>query len=348
MKKTLTFDDILIEPRFSAVTSRKECNTEVRLSNIILNNPIISSNMDTITSSEMTHAMADGGGIGALHRFCTIKENVEMYKKSAVGSFVSIGLGKKELDRACALFEAGATNFIIDVANGASLESVRQYRNLRNLIGETSHIMVGNFATAESIKDFVFYSESIPVSPPNSFKVGIGSGSMCTTRIVTGCGIPMLGSVIDCVTTGYDIIADGGIRNSGDIAKCLAAGAKAVMIGGILSGTLETPGDTVNYYGTKINSEEVNMEVFKKYRGSASKESYEVQGKTASHRSPEGESTLVPYKGSVAPILEQLKAGLQSAMSYVNARTLEEFRQNASFVEITGAGMAESKSHGKK
>jgi len=168
--------------------------------------------------------------------------------------------------------------------------------------------------------------------------VGIGGGSMCTTRIITGIGIPTLGSVMECVTTGENIIADGGIRTSGDVAKCLATGAKAVMIGSMLSGTLETPGEI----------EMFNDVPHKVYRGSASKESYEAQNKMANHRTPEGESTYVPLRGSACDIINSIRAGVLSAMSYVDAYDLATFRENAEFVEITQNGMKESHAHGKR
>lgn len=340
MKETLTFDDVLLVPKFSSIVSRKDCFTFTSLGTRTFGLPIISSNMDSVTESSMANAMVEAGGLGALHRFCTIEENVQMYKKSNSNTFVSIGLGDKELSRAMALFQAGADNFIIDVANGASQSTVDQFIALTKIVSSDTHIMVGNFATADSIRQFV---KKCPDVIPDSFKAGIGGGSLCSTRIVTGCGMPTLESVMDCVKTGYDIVADGGIRNSGDIAKCLAAGAKAVMVGSLLSGTDETPGHIVSN-----NGQFVDQVLAKKYRGSASRESYEAQGKTADHRAPEGESTLVPYKGSVVPILQELKAGLQSAMSYCNATTLEEFRENAEFIRVTSNGVSESKPHGKK
>ncbi len=346
MKRTLTFDDVLIQPQFSTISSRKECDTTTKLGNLSLPLGIISSNMDTVTNEVMSTAMKEAGGLGALHRFCTIEENVAMYLKSPQETFVSIGVGEKELERAQALINIGARNFIIDVANGASSIVVQQYKNLRRILGHFDcHVMVGNFATKESIFQF---REALKGSQiPDSYKIGVGGGSLCTTRIVTGCGLPTLASVLDCASLRFNgekiaLVADGGIRNSGDIAKALAAGAIAVMVGGILSGTDETPGEIIP--GDRYTQVEP---LFKKYRGSASKESYEVQGKTASHRTAEGESTLVPYKGPVAPILEQLKAGLQSSMSYVNARTMEEFRENAELVEITNAGIRENSAHGK-
>jgi len=333
-----TFDDVLIVPKFSHISSREECNTSTRVGYnvpVSLNVPIISANMDTVTGTDMVNVMWQNGAIGALHRFCTIEENVNMFKKNK-NCYVSFGASEREVNRAMALFEEGADKFILDVAHGASVNAVLAYNSFREKTNMSNniHIMIGNFATARSIQTFV----EIARMKPDSIKVGIGGGSMCTTRIVTGVGVPTLGSVINCVESGYPIIADGGIRNSGDVAKCLVAGAKAVMIGGMLAGTEETPGDVENY----------NDVPHKVYRGSASKESYEAQNKVASHRTPEGESTYVPYKGSAKNVIESIRAGVLSCMSYVNALTLADLRMKGEFIEITANGMKESHAHGKR
>lgn len=187
---------------------------------------------------------------------------------------------------------------------------------------------------------------------------------MCTTRVVTGCGYPQISAIQEIrAVTHRPIIADGGIKSSGDVAKALAAGADLVMLGGLLAGTDETPGEIVNEHQHKVDL--VNLvakptslyqdnyfihpstSLYKKYRGSASKESYEVQGKIASHRSPEGVSTLVPYKGPVANVVQQIEAGLKSAMSYVGARHLERFKETAKLIQISQAGYREGEAHGK-
>ena len=340
MTNYVAFDDVLLMPKFSTIRSREDCETSSTfganpISGISLDLPIISANMDTITGDKMSRLMSNQGGMGALHRFCTIEENVAMLRNNK-HCIVSFGTGKNELERALTLYDEGAYNFVLDVAHGASQIAVDAYNNFRRNLPKYAydvHVMVGNFATYYSILEF---AKNVEVKP-DSFKVGIGGGSMCTTRIVTGVGMPTLASVIDCVKTGYPIIADGGIRNSGDVAKCLAAGAKAVMIGSMLSGTDETPGDV----------EMFNDVPHKVYRGSASKESYEVQGKVAKHRTPEGESTYVRCKGTAADVLQNIRAGLLSSMSYLNAVDLNEFRENATFINITSNGMVESKAHGR-
>lgn len=334
MLDNLSFDDVLISPAFSFVRSRKDVSLRQELMNYVLELPVISSNMDTITESKMAQTMGQMGGVGALHRFCTIEENIAMFK--AVNSrnpIVSIGVSKEELERAEALVDAGATHLLIDVNHGAAIQVVNQFDELQRLFGTKVSVVVGNFANKESIETFNYHVQS--KRKPAAFKVGIGGGSMCTTRIVTGIGMPTLATVMDCAKTRYPIIADGGLRNSGDIAKALAAGASAVMLGGMLSGTHETPGQIVDNF-------------YKEYRGSASQESYKKQGKTASHRSAEGTATRVPYKGSVVDVLEQISGGLRGSLSMVGAINLQEFREKVQFIKITGAGMVESRPHGKK
>jgi IMP dehydrogenase len=377
MKKVLAFDDVLLTPKFSFKRSRTEANTSQIFLGMPLKQPIIAANMDTVCSPQMAAAMAINGAVGALHRFYpTIEDNVQAFyeakdaihnsKTVAPHSYVigSVGIGEKELERAKALVKAGCQHILIDVAHGAGVHVVEQYDSLRRLLPSDVYIIVGNFANAEGILEFNKYSKS--ERKPDAFKVGVGGGSNCSTRIVTGCGWPTLASVQNCVTTGFPIIADGGIRNSGDIAKSLAAGASIVMLGSLLAGTDETPGDVIfeparpesniEYYITSLMKHfgfggmikfDGGVIKYKKYRGSASAESYEVQGKTASHRAPEGVSRLVEYKGPVADVLTTLDGGLRSAMTYLDAGTIPEIKENAIMVEISGAGMAESRPHGK-
>lgn len=370
METYLSFDDVLIAPQFSKIVSRKDVNLKQWLMNQDMSIPIISSNMDTVTEDRMARAMMENGGVGCLHRFMDIQKNVYIFKASIVNGkkpLVSVGLGNKELERFETLLSAGAKDFVLDVAHGASLEVVNQVKSMRLLHGNDFELMVGNFANSESLSDFLFHAGPSRV---NAIKIGIGSGSMCTTRVVTGAGQPVLGSIINISSfikaekKNIKIIADGGMRTSGDIAKALAAGAHSVMLGGMLAGTEETPGglimsysgepthytDGANWFSLPDTGDHPTVtysRVTKIYRGSASAESYDVQGKTAEHRTPEGESTEVVYKGSVAGILQQIEAGIRSSLSYVGASTLEEFRDKAKFVHITHGGNVESGPHGK-
>lgn len=339
MNQFPSFDDVLILPKFSLIKSRKDVDP---YSGFTL--PIISSNMDSVTGSKMAKAMAESHSVGCLHRFCSIEENVKMFEdaRSPEGKpWVSIGLGPMEIERARALHKAGAETFVIDVAHGASAEVVNQTIELYDWIGLSCKIVVGNFATANSIHAFEKALGCTDVVW--AYKVGIGGGSACLTRVVTGCGMPTLASIMDCKRAGVKIIADGGIRNSGDFAKAIAAGADYVMLGGMIAGCDESPGEVIfeeigGYLGNPIA---------KKYRGSASKESYVVQNKISEWRTAEGDSFTVPYRGPVGQVIQQLEAGLRSAMSYVGATTIKEFQQRAEFIHITSAGIAENGSHGK-
>ena len=335
MSRNITFDDVLIKPKFSKITSRKDVDISSSIGDLKLNLPVISSNMDTVTSIEMAHAMYKYGGIGCLHRFSDINQNVKVIKEilsNNSNAIVSIGLGTYEYDRAVALIEAGAKYVCIDVAHGAQISVVEQFNNLYDKYKDSIGIIVGNFATGDSIKEF----RSLAKKEPLAFKVGVGGGSACLTRIQTGCGVPQLSSVIDCVNLNKEsnIISDGGKKYPGDIAKALAVGAKAVMLGSMLAGCDESPGELINGK-------------FKKYRGSASQESYEVQGKVAQWRTFEGDSFLVPYKGSVEKILQNIEGGIRSSFSYVGASTMAEFQEKAEIVEISYSTLKENFAHGK-
>lgn len=338
----ITFDDVLIKPRFSMARSRKDVELASYLWDAHFKLPIMSANMDTITNSAMALAMAEGGGIGCLHRFQSIEENVAMLKQSIhkqtnLVPVVSIGLGTKELERAEALYHAGAQTVIVDVAHGANIAVVEHVAELKKLLKDNVCVIVGNFGCSEAIKDFKHHLGNDYVL---GWKVGIGPGSACTTRLKTGIGVPQLSAILDCAQNIPEaIIADGGLRSSGDIAKALAAGADLVMLGGMLAGTKETPGE--------IESDE-HCNHYKKYRGSASKESYAAQGKDQGYITAEGESFTVPYKGSVLPILADIEGGLRSTMTYVGAMTLSEFPERCILQQVSPATALENGAHGKK
>lgn len=335
LKKTITFEDVLIVPKFSTIDSRAECDTGTKIAGINLDLPILSANMDTITESKMAEAMHENGGLGVLHRFCSIDKNIQMFNMSPTNCFISTGTTSEEKDRVDALYKAGARNFCVDVAHAATMKTVDMYRWMTSTYPHI-RVMVGNFATLDSITAFL----NNIVDKPVAIKVGIGGGSMCTTREVTGVGMPQLSALMEIYpylkSCGIPVISDGGHKKIGDICKALVY-SDAVMLGGMLSATNETPAE-LHY---------LNDVPYKNYRGSASKESYEVQGKIASHRTAEGESTLVPCKGPVHNILQNIKAGIKSAMSYVGAHNLDEYRKNVKFVEISGASYREGQPHGK-
>ena len=466
----LTFDDVLLVPKRSPIVSRSQTNLRTNLSrNITLNIPIISANMDTVTESGMAIALAREGGIGIIHRFMTIEDQVDEIlkvkrsesvmieqpytikpdltvaeakkamaeysvsgllveeagkllgiitrrditfeknnklkvselmtkdvitakvgitidqakdilhnkrieklpvvddKKHIVGLITSkdilkmeqypyaskdkkgrllvgaaVGIKGDYLERTEALLEAGADVIVVDIAHGHSENAINTVHMIKKAFPD-SELIAGNVATGEGSRDLI-------KAGVDAVKVGVGSGSICITRVVTGSGVPQLTAVIDSVKVARDyevpIISDGGIRNSGDITKALAAGASSVMIGSLFGGTDESPGKTLVKNGKK----------YKMYRGMASfyaslGRKYREAGPQVVDSDdlndyvPEGVEAMVPYNGSVVEIIRQMAGGLRSGLSYCGAKTIPEMQTNAEFIKITSAGYIESQSH---
>ena len=470
IREGLTFDDVLLVPKRSSIVTRSQTNLQTKLSkNISLNIPIISANMDTVTEFAMAVAMAREGGIGIIHRFLTITEQVnEVLKVKRSGSVIienpylvkpdlsvreaisymkekevsgllvtdsnsklvgiltnrdivfesdstklvkdvmtsdvvtaklgiSISEAKKILqenrieklplvdekglvkglitskdimnidnypaaskdkkgrplvgaavgvkgdfmERTEALLEAGADVIVVDIAHGHSDNAINTVRLIKKAF-PTSELIAGNVATAQGAEDLI-------KAGVDAVKVGVGSGSICITRVITGSGVPQLTAVLDCAKIGkkYDvpIISDGGVRTSGDATKALAAGASTVMVGGILGGTDESPGSPVMRNGKR----------FKIYRGMASfyaslgrksKETGSVSiSEDLNDYVAEGVEAMVPYKGSVTDIIKQLTGGIRSGLSYCGANTIPQMQENAEFMKMSRAGFAESQPH---
>ena len=337
----LTFDDVLLIPQYSEIYSRKDVDTSSRLTNKIkLLTPIISANMDSVTESDMAKAMACCGGLGIIHRFLTIEKQikeVKLVKKSKLNLLVGAAVGVKEEDyaRAIELYKAGADILVVDVAHGFHKRALDMVKWIRDNIGNDVQIIGGNVATADA-------ADALINSGADCIKVGVGPGKNCLTRTIAGSGFPQLSAIMNvsvvCEEYGIPLIADGGIKNSGDVAKAIAAGANTVMIGNLLAGTEESPGEFIFDGGS----------VYKVYRGMASREAMVakqlIEGKPIEiTQAPEGKTSKVPYCGKVSNVINDLVSGLKSAMSYAGARTIEEFQENAEFVQITVAGMKESK-----
>lgn len=330
----LTFDDVLIVPAKSEVKSRRDPQLTSRLTrNFKIETPIISANMDTITESEMAIAMNALGGVGILHRFVTIPEQIEFVEKlKASGAQIlsaSIGVNGDYKERAEALIKAGVNVMTIDIAHGHSSSMMDVMKWLKDKWPQVD-LIAGNMAMPEAAEDLIN-------AGADAIKVGIGPGSMCTTRIITGCGVPQLTAIALCAEIAQShnvpVIADGGIKTSGDIVKAFAAGADTVMLGSMLSGTLETPGEIKN--GRK------------QYRGMASKAAQvSWRGGVPEGMAAEGESTYVSIKGRAQDVILELTGGLRSGMSYVNATSVTEIREKARFIEMSSAGVYESKAHG--
>lgn len=333
--KYITFDDVLIEPKFSVITSRKNVNISTTIGSLKLEMPIMAANMDTIFSEDLAIALAKAGGCAVVHRFCSIDDNVKICKRLQEDGgpvIASIGISEKEYQRAAALIESGVNYLCIDVAHGAQMSVVEHYNKLIQNFGSKVEIIVGNFATGESIQRF----REFCLQEPMAFKIGIGGGSACLTRVQTGCGVPQLSAILDCakINPNTNLISDGAHRNPGDIAKALGAGAKAVMLGFMFAGTKESPGEIID-------------NKFKKYRGSASLESYKIQGKEAAWRTFEGDSFLVPLKGPIENVVQNISGGLRSALTYVGASDLTEFREHATLIKVSSNSYNENSSHGK-
>jgi IMP dehydrogenase len=336
--KGLTFDDVLLMPRHSEINSRRTPALRSRITKKLeAEIPFISANMDTVTGLEMACAMGKYGAMGILHRFMSVSEQVIAVKKMiefkvAHPQFIvaaSTGVKEDGMMRADHLADAGVELLTLDIAHG---DSVMMLETLEYVKKKYPHIEIiaGNVASPDGVKRLID-------AGADAIKVGIGPGSMCTTRIITGCGVPQLTAIALCASQAkrYDvpIIADGGIKTSGDIVKAFAAGADSVMLGSLLSGCLETPGEV---HGG-----------MKKYRGMASKDAQvSWRGELPQGMAAEGESRLIACKGSVVNVLDELAGGLRSGMTYLNAFNINDISKNAYFMEMTSSGMIESKPHG--
>ncbi len=470
IKEGLTFDDVLLVPKHSSIVSRSQTSLKTRLSrNIKLNIPIISANMDTVTESSMAIALAREGGIGIIHRFMTIQDQVdevlrvkrsesvmieqpytipidstikqakkmmqgygvsgllvekdkklvgivterdilfeknfennvsevmskdvvfaesgttideakeilhknkieklpiidkdkqivglitskdilkmEQYpnaskdKKGHLMAGAAVGVKGDYLERTEALLEAGADVIVVDIAHGHSENAINCVRQIKKAF-KNCELIAGNVATGNGAEDLI-------KAGVDAVKVGVGSGSICITRVITGSGVPQLTAIVDSVQTAnnYDVpvISDGGIRNSGDVTKALAAGSSSIMIGSLLGGTDESPGKTLVKNGKK----------YKIYRGMASfyaslgrryreEGAQVVDSDDLNDYVPEGVEAMVPYKGSVVEIVRQLVGGLRSGLSYCGAKNISEMQKNAEFIRITSAGYIESQPH---
>ncbi len=358
MQRTLCFDDVLLIPQYSEIETRKNIDLsvsgfddlEARLTpaHSALRCPIIGSPMDTVISPAAAAVIEEMGGFGVLHRYCTIESAVKTYLETVTkcqsvanpNVMVAIGATGDYLERTHALYEAGCRAFCIDVAHGHHVSMKLALKEMRLKFGDSVHIMTGNVATLEAFNDLADWGS-------NSIRVGVGGGSMCSTRIRTGHGIPTLQSIMDCAKSDRDvyIIADGGIRNSGDAVKALAAGADMLMLGSILAGHDESPGDLVDSHGLTYQNKPLGINLFKKFRGMASREAQiQWRGKVSV---VEGESTMVPYKGSLLNTLNDLLEGVRSGVSYSGAKTIRELRSKAKFVTVTSNGVIENRPHGK-
>jgi len=328
----ITFDDVLLVPGYNHYESRRLVDTSMtdKTGKLKLELPVITANMDTVTESAMANFMGRFGGMGALHRYLSIEDNLAEFKKCETKVFISIGCQEKELERVTALRDAGAEYFVVDVAHGHARYVGRTLKLMRELLGDKGCIMAGNVATYAG-------ADYLASCGADIIKVGIGGGSVCSTRIKTGFGVPMLTSIQDCAKVDRSIVADGGLRSSGDIVKALAFGADFVMIGGMLAGTEPTPGPVVtNKDGKKV----------KIYRGMASREAQEdFLGPMGGWKTAEGVATEVAYRDDHEKIIADLIGGLRSGLTYGGSATIRELQRKLDYRLITPAGRIESLPH---
>ena len=344
LKESLTFDDVTLVPRYSAILP-SQANIETKLgNNLNLKIPFLSSAMDTITESKMAIALAKQGGLGIIHRNLDIGQQCKEVKKVKNKKLIvgaAVGTSKTDILRAQKLIENSVDLLVIDTAHGHSKKVLLTLKKLRKIAKRTI-ICAGNIATSDSAKALVDEGADI-------LKVGIGPGSICTTRIVSGIGVPQISAVME-VKKGIKknkkvkIISDGGVKFLGDAAKAIAAGADAVMMGSVFAGTEESPGKKFKY----------NNKYYKSFRGmgslgammdGSSGRYFQKNFKDSSKFIPEGVEGRVEYKGKVENIIYQLKGGLKSSMGYIGAKNINDLQKRSRFVKITKAGFYESMVH---
>jgi len=337
---SLTYDDVQIVPEYSEIESRSLCNISTRFTkNFNIDIPIVSSPMDTVTGTKMAIEISKLGGVGCIHRFMSISEQTkavyDVYKETKNPKTTSIcaAIGVKNYEeRLDTLIKNGANVILIDVAHGNTLLVKNTIAYIKK--NYSVDVIAGNVATFEGAENLCKWGA-------DAVRCGIGNGSVCETRIRSGIGVPQITALIECSKAckfyGVPLIADGGIRLIGDIAKAIAIGnADSVMLGSLLSGTKESPG-SIQKVGKWPNEQ-----LYKKYRGSASLDT--KISNNISEKNVEGNSTLVPYKGKIKRIINDINDGLRSSMSYTNSLNLKEFK-SSKFVTVTQSGIIEATPH---
>ena len=344
IKEALTFDDVTMAPKYSGVLP-SEVDTSTKLSaNLTLKIPLLSSAMDTVTESKMAIAIAKAGGIGVIHRNLNIKKQIEeirKVKKQGLLVGAAVGAGPLELKRAEAILKEQINLIVVDTAHGHSKKVAEIVKAIKKIKTKKTTLCAGNIATADAAKFLIKLGVDI-------VKVGIGPGSICTTRLVAGIGVPQLSAIL-AVKQGIKnnktkIISDGGIKYSGDIAKALSAGADAVMIGSLFAGSTETPGKLIKKNGKLFKSFRGMGSVGAMNKGSADRY-FQKKQKDTSKYVPEGVEGFVKYKGDVKNIIYKLIGGLKSSMGYLGAKKVLYLKTKPNFVKITKAGFYESMVH---
>ncbi len=344
IKEALTFDDVTLAPKYSEILP-SEVDTSIKLTeHLKLKIPLLSSAMDTVTESRMAIAIAKAGGIGVIHRNLTIKKQIDEIKKVKkqrllVGA--AVGAGPQEISRAKQLLKEGVNLIVVDTAHGHTKKVSEIVKLIKKIKDKKTALCAGNIATPEAAKFLLKLGVDI-------IKVGIGPGSICTTRLIAGIGVPQLSAILS-VRKGtrnksVKIIADGGIKYSGDLAKAFAAGADAVMIGSLFAGSDEAPGKIIKKNGKLFKSFRGMGSVGAMNKGSADRY-FQLKQKDISKYVPEGVEGYAKYKGNVSDIIYKLIGGLRSSMGYLGSKQIKYLRNKPKFVKITKAGFYESMVH---
>ncbi len=344
IKEALTYDDVLLMPKYSEILP-SDVLTETKISNNLnLKIPIISSAMDTVTESDMAIAIARAGGIGVIHRNLEINKQISEIRKVKSKNLkvgAAVGAGEQEIKRAKAILKEKIDLIVVDTAHGHTKKVAEIIKKIKKFKSNKTALCAGNIATTEAAK----FLSKLGV---DVIKVGIGPGSICTTRLVAGIGVPQLSAIL-AVKKGISkknitLIADGGIKFSGDISKALAAGADAVMIGSLFAGSKESPGKIIKKNGKYFKSFRGMGSIGAMNKGSADRY-FQKKQKDSSKYVPEGVEGLVKYKGPVEKIIFQLLGGLKSSMGYLGTKKIKNLRNKPKFVKITKAGFYESMVH---
>ena len=344
IKEALTFDDVTLAPKYSEILPG-EVDTSIKLTETLkLKIPLLSSAMDTVTESKMAIAIGKAGGLGIIHRNLEIKKQVIEIKKVKKKNLLvgaAVGAGPKEFERAEAILKENLNMIVVDTAHGHTKKVAEIIKFIKKIKNKKTVLCAGNIATPDAAKFLLKLGVDV-------IKVGIGPGSICTTRLVAGIGVPQLSAILS-VRSGIKnknvkIISDGGIKYSGDLAKAFAAGADAVMIGSLFAGTDEAPGKLINRNGKLFKSFRGMGSVGAMNKGSADRY-FQLKQKDISKYVPEGVEGLAKYKGKVESVIYKLVGGLRSSMGYLGSKQIKYLRNKPQFVKITKAGFYESMVH---
>jgi len=344
IKEALTFDDVTLAPKYSEILP-SDADTSVSLTkHLKLKIPLLSSAMDTVTESRMAIAIAKAGGIGVIHRNLDIKKQISEIKKVKKEKLIvgaAVGASANEFIRAKEIIKEGVDLIVVDTAHGHTKKVSEIIKYIKKNKSKKIALCAGNIATPEAAKFLIKLGVDI-------IKIGIGPGSICTTRLVAGIGVPQLSAIL-AVRTGLKnknvkIISDGGIKYSGDLAKAFAAGADAVMIGSLFAGTNETPGKLIKKNGKLFKSFRGMGSVGAMNKGSADRY-FQSKQKDNSKYVPEGVEGLAKYKGKVSKVIFKLVGGLRSSMGYLGSKQIKYLRKKPNFIKITKAGFYESMVH---